>query len=151
MLDSFDLGRGTPDRAKKLPLRAAKTPAGPGPRADRTMMLDQQQAAIGLLANLGHIAFARPLLGEAFQFSGHVACRRGRRLIAAALLGLARRDQAIERLGPQLGADGFDQFDREPVMAVRKLPMARFAQRPAQPRPADRALGLPGFDQPRFA
>lgn len=136
--------RGLEDRE----LHGAQVGAAARGGADRAMVLDEQEAALRLLGDGGHVAFLRPGLGERGQFGAQAAAagealpvRRG--LLCGAVLEQPRH-RVLAQGVPQAG----HQPDRQVRVAVREEGGGAVGQVPALRRPADRARLLGEGDQP---
>ena len=117
MLAALDTRVGSQHGSKYIQLGAAEALANGRRGADRAVVLDQQEAAVGLLAPRRHVALARAQLGETRDPVAQIAGAREGAAVTVALAFLAARDQAVEPVVAEQRADRADEVGREVGMA----------------------------------
>jgi len=139
MLLTGDGNVGPERRLEQFELRPAEALAGCRSGADRTVVFDQQKAAVFLRLDLGHVALAGSETGQEADAIAEVRMRLQGPAVARRHLLLPQLDKAIEARGAKHRPDAVDQADGQIAMRIGKPGVALCRQPPNPFRAADLA------------
>ena len=145
MIAALDLDLGAEHRPEDPQLSRAEALTAGRRAANRTVVLDQQIAAVGPVAHRRHIALVAALGSQGRETLGQALVRPDALAISFDLLPGTDLEQAVEPLRAEGLGDRADQIERELAVSVGEKAVGRLGQAPQLGRPADwPALGLEG-------